>query len=373
MSIKRLSLYAVAFAIAIVLSDVSGAMAQTASGIGSPTVPTNLPNIRTFVPPPATFKPVVASEEELRQYGFPPKPDRLKTPEAYNAWEKAVSTPQTRLQSPHLVQTPIFNGPTQIQPSSESKRPASEFNATPTNSVLTNSYNWSGYAAYDNATKPFATSYIYAYWIVPVAQHAFGHGLPTGWDYSSQWVGIDGLGSPDVLQAGTEADAYALGSTKEPFYAAWIEWYPSSESRISNFSVAPGNEMFVEVWNTGQTVGNAYLLNLTTQQSVSFTFDAPSGTKLVGNSAEWVVERPGISGGLAPLTNYVACPFDSCYAIGSVNGGAYNRTYYPGINLAGLTVYDISMLDNTGGVISIPGLVGAADLWFRDTGSAYSD
>jgi hypothetical protein len=29
------------------------------------------------------------------------------------------------------------------------------------------------------------------------------------------------------------------------------------------------------------------------------------------------------------------------------------------------------MLDNGGGVISVPGLVGSGDLWFRDTGSAY--
>ena len=72
------------------------------------------------------------------------------------------------------------------------------------------------------------------------------------------------------------------------------------------------DEMFVEVWDTSPTVGHAYLVNFTTQQSVSFTFDAPAGTQLVGNSAEWIVERPGISSGLAPLTNYVACPFDAC-------------------------------------------------------------
>jgi hypothetical protein len=268
------------------------------------------------------------------------------------------------------VQTGISNGPAKIQPSSESKRPGSEFNATQTNSLATNSYNWSGYADYDNSIKPFAKSYIYAYWIVPVAQHAFGNSSG-GWDYSSQWVGIDGYGSPDVLQAGTEADAYASGGMNATFYAAWIEWYPFNESRISNFSVAPGNEMFVEVWNTSATVGNAYILNVTNQLAVAFTFNAPSGTDLVGNSAEWVVERPGIGGSLAALTNYVACPFDACYAAGSVNGGTHNRFYYPGINLAGTTVYAISMLDDAGSVISIPSLVGSADIWFRDNGSAY--
>jgi Peptidase A4 family len=355
----------------ILLCGVHPTIAQVGSGANVPTVPTNIPNVHTFVAPPATFNPLAESPEALQQYGFPPKPDKLKAPEAYNAWAKAVSAPQTRLESPQLVQTSVFNGPAQIQSSGESKEPASEFNVNPSNSIAASSSNWSGYVDYDNVSKPFAKSYIYAYWIVPVAQHAFGHGLPAGWDWSSQWVGIDGWGSPDVLQAGTEADAYLSGSNKATFYAAWIEWYPFSESRISNFPVAPGDEMFVEVWNTSPTVGHAYLLNVTTQQAVAFTFNAPSGTQLVGNSAEWIVERPGVGGGLAPLTNYVACPFDACYAFGSVNGGTYNKLYYPGISSAGTTVYAVSMLDNAGGVISIPSLVGLADLWFRDTGSAF--
>jgi Peptidase A4 family len=322
------------------------------------------------------FSPVVASPEELQQYGFPPMPDKVNAPSAYNAWAKAVTAHQTRLQSLRLEQTAIFNGPAQIKSSTESKQLTEELASAPKNSTAISSSNWSGYVDYNNTTKPFAKSIIYAYWVVPVAQQAFGN-TTGGWDYSSQWVGIDGLGSPDVLQAGTEADAYASGSTKSTFYAAWFEWYPFSETRISGFTVAPGDEMFVEVWNTSATAGNAYLLNLTTQQSYSVTFNAPSGTSLVGNSAEWIMERPGISGGLATLTNYVACPFDSCYAFGSVNGGTYNSLNYPGITLAGTTAYDISMLDNNGLVISVGTLIGPAagttltDIWFRDTGSAY--
>lgn len=359
--------------LALTLYGMPYAIAQTPPASGVPTIPTNLPSVQTFLAPPAAFNPVVASPETLQQYGFPPKPDQLKTPAAYNAWAKAVSAPQTRLQAPKLVQTTIYNGRAQIQPYSESKQSAGEFNFNPSNSVSANSLNWSGYAIYDDTRKPFAKSYVYAYWIVPVAQHAFGNGLPVGWDYSTQWIGIDGLGSPDVLQAGTEADGYASGATQATFYAAWIEWYPFSESRIANFSVAPGNEMFVEVWNTNATVGNAYLFNVTRQQAVALTFKAPSGTTLVGNSAEWVVERPEIGGSLARLTNYVACPFDACYAFGSIGAGMYNKMYFPGINLAGGAVYAISMLDNVGGVISIPSLVGPADLWFRDAGSAYTD
>jgi hypothetical protein len=356
--------------LAIALFGIPNSGAQTVAG--GP-IPTNLPHIRTFLAPPATFNPVAASTQELQQYGFPPTPDKVSAPAAYGAWAKAVSAPQTRLETPQLEQTAIFNGPGQIAPSSESKESAGEFKSTTDNAVAEDFYNWSGYVDYNNGTKPFAKSFIYAYWIVPVAQHAFGQST-TGTDYSVQWVGIDGLGSPDVLQAGTEADS---GPGNTAIYDAWIEWFPFSMSRIPNFTVAPGDEMFVEVWNNSATVGSAYLVNITKQQSVSLSFDAPSGTKLVGNSAEWIMERPTVNGSFATLTNYVACPFHACYAFGSVNGRTYNLLDYPGINQSGTTVYNASMVDNSDKVISSGTLVGPAagttltDIWFQDTGSAF--
>ena len=108
MNPTQLGLCAAGFAFALCGLPHSGA--QTATG-ASPQIPTNIPNIRAFIAPPSTFNPVVASPQELQQYGFPPRPDKLKAPEAYNAWVKAVSAPQTRLQSPRLVQTTIYNGP----------------------------------------------------------------------------------------------------------------------------------------------------------------------------------------------------------------------------------------------------------------------
>jgi len=353
---------------AVALCSIAASNAQTAPGVGIPTVPTNLPNIRTFLAPPATFNPVAASAEALQQHGYPPCPDRLKAPAAYKAWAKAVSAPQTRLQSPKLEQTTVCNGPARVF-----NGPARVVGngTTAGNIIATNSSNWSAYVAYNHVVKPWAHGAIYAYWIVPVARQAFGTSTGT-WDYSSQWVGLDGFASPDVLQAGTEADAVDGTSS---FYAAWVEWYPLNEARISNFVVSPGDEMFVQVWNTSPTVGNAYLLNVTTQQAVSLTFDAASGTSLKGDSVEWVVERPSLGGSLATLTNYVACPFDACYAFGSVGGGTFNKDYYPGMNTAVLasntTIYELSMLDSNNAVISVPSLVGPADLWFRDSGPAY--
>ena len=77
--------------------------------------------------------------------------------------------------------------------------------------VSTTSSNWSGYAVTGaNGTFGKNNKFHFSEWVVPVAQQAVGvcNGF---WDYSSQWDGFDGFSSGDVLQAGTEADAYCSG------------------------------------------------------------------------------------------------------------------------------------------------------------------
>ena len=82
---------------------------------------------------------------------------------------------------------------------------------------------------------------------------------------------------------------------------------PIRETRVTSPDVQPGDLMGAEVWyTTAAPYGNAYLVNYTLQQAATYAFNPPSGTTYVGNSAEWIVERPGVNGGLANLTNYVA-------------------------------------------------------------------
>ncbi|HTD14222.1 MAG TPA: G1 family glutamic endopeptidase [Chthoniobacterales bacterium] len=293
-------------------------------------------------------------DESLRRFGFPPRPDAARFPEAYAAWAKGVTAPQRRIQ-PQLRQTNKFHGPARLRGSSRAPQPN-------TNSILVESTNWSGYSIYAS-TDPFRASYLYAYYIVPVAQQAFG-ACTGSWDYSAQWVGIDGFVSNDVLQAGTEADAYCSGGNKSQYYGAWIEWFPLPETQISNFIVEAGDVMYVEVWNTSATQGNAYMVDFTRGESVALTFNAPSGTALVGDSVEWIVERPEVGNSLATLTNYVACPFEYCFAGNATTG------YSPGASPSG-TVYALEMVDNNGNDISYPYLLGPTALWFRDWPPAY--
>ncbi len=316
---------------------------------------TNIPDVSAYAAAPAGFDAVHASDDELAYYGFPPRPDARAAPEAYKHWQHMVSAPQKRISHPRLQQTNIENRPIE--------------NAVPrgpvSNVTATTSSNWSGYAV-TGATGTYRpnNSWIYTEFVVPVAQQPFGT-CSGGWDYSSLWDGFDGYGSGDVLQAGIEADAYCSGSSKSTYYSAWYEWYPYAETRISSVSVYPGDTMAVEVWyTTSAPYGHAFLINFTTQQSVSLAFNPPSGTSFAGNSAEWVVEAPTVGGGLAAITNYVSAPFNFNYAY---NGSSY---FYPGSSPSGTTTYSITMKPGSS-PLSYANLYGLYTLWFYDEGPAY--
>jgi hypothetical protein len=281
---------------------VAGAAAVLTAGAAAaqpvPAVrPTNMPGVTTSAEPPEGFDAVNASDAALAAYGFPPRPDAARNPVGHAHWAAAVGSHAQRL-VPQLQQTIIAHGP---------RRPASPGSIAGQTSTST---NWSGYAA-DVGTKSFgATSFnsVAAEFVVPAVSARVCDPSNDGehWEYSSAWVGIDGYASRDVLQAGVEADADlpCNGSGLQTYYSPWYEWYPNYETRITNLGAAPGQSFSVHVWPSSATVGNAYLLNVSTNQSVSITFPAPSGTTLLGESAEWIMESPTVSGQLATLPFY---------------------------------------------------------------------
>jgi hypothetical protein len=232
------------------------------------------------------------------------------------------------------------------------------------------SSNWSGPSVVYSGT-PFAVEAIEGEFVVPTARQAFGS-CTGGWDYSSQWPGIDGNGgSGDVLQAGTEADAYCNGNTTSSFYSAWIEWFPFSETRVGSPAIHPGDLVFVEVWNVSPTAGYAYFYNFSTQTAAEYALSAPSGTHLVGNSLEWIVERPSVGGSLATLTNYT----DVSWPLGVAwNYQAANPTYFfPGEALSVPAPYNLellTMVDNSGHGISYGSPQNFGFVYFEDYGSA---
>lgn len=137
-------------------------------------------------------------------------------------------------------------------------------------------------------------------WTIPTVQPAADPGGSTwpGWS-SSSWVGLDGVGSNDVLQAGIEQSVNLQGQAT---YVAWFEWFapsqPGSPAYINqcdldNFPVQPGQVVSCTVYYY-QGQGIVRFENpLTHQSELWLTLAPPPGASSSGSSAEWILEVPG--------------------------------------------------------------------------------
>jgi hypothetical protein len=268
---------------------------------------------------------------ELEQNGFPPRPDSNQV-KRYARWKRMVTA--TRI-TPELTPTAIYNG---LPRNWKMVRSAAS-------TVTGTTPNWSGFA-FSVAAGTFAVnnSEVCAQWTIPAVQQAPGVCSSTSYQ-SSQWVGFDGAplsSSTDVMQAGTSADASCRHRTTTATYSAWFEWFPAAEVQVSNFTVSPGDGMIGCVYYTtssGSPSGLAVLLNQTTDQGVEIGFSSPPGTTFIGDSAEWVMERPTVDGSLADLPNFGYFGFNDGLA---TNGGSVS--YTPGARLRGVTSEEIAMV-----------------------------
>jgi Peptidase A4 family len=255
--------------------------------------------IHTFPLPPEGFDPLAAAPEELERYGFPRRPDHQQMPHEAAKWVTAFRR-YPRLQ--HI--TPEFRPLEHRHDLNKrtKKGTEGEVNAT--------SLNWSGSVLFIGSGDSF--TWIYGSWTV---QHVYQSPVTGGTEYSSAWLGLDGDGSGDVMQAGTETDS-------DGTCYAWFEWFPNFSIAISNFPVVPGDVVSLLLCATSPTTAFASMGNLTAEYYTSFSFSAPPGTSLAGNCAEAVVERPGVNGQLAELPRYGEVFFDDTTAY-SANGVAY--------------------------------------------------
>jgi hypothetical protein len=263
-------------------------------------IPTAVAGVRTFPEPRAGFDAVRASDIDLARYGLPPRPH---DPESLVHWTAAMSAGARRSHEP-IRKMPFSAGPAQL---------VGPMRATvaSVSTAKIQSANWSGAVSVINVPTydpAHSFSQVTAQFIVPFAQSAFAAGggnVCTDDTWAVGWIGFDGSNSGDVLQGGWLAESPCANGTASgpPFYCLWAEWYPNNPI-LCQFSVSPGDAVFVEVWNTSQTQGYVYVQDLTT--NVSQTVALTSAYNLFGNSVEYVIERPGSGGpNPLPLMNYV--------------------------------------------------------------------
>ena len=251
--------------------------------------------IRTYELPPPGFNPLTAAPRLLLRYGFPTRPDAKTAPELLNRWQVAFARPRTWITPEFSEVDGKFHGP--------AKRPGGRVRVKPTEVSIANatSTNWSGSVV--SPPRGHTFGWIAGQWTVP-NPHAPGFG---GF-YASEWIGIDGWGSGDVLQAGTETAVLGIFNTTQIY--AWWEWFPAGEVAITNLPVAAGDTMYCLICVNSTNTATVYISNQSTGVSTRFSIAAPSGTTLVGNSAEWIVERPTVNGALASLSDYKVDYFD---------------------------------------------------------------
>ncbi len=322
----------------------------------SATIKTNIEGVRAYPVPPTGFNPIAASDEELAAYGIPLRPDKVRDPDKYSQWTrvaKLAADPRKRWYGELKPRTVHSTLP--VVTPTEAAGSGTEFTATSVSGK-----GWSGAVNTLPLTAWSSTesfSYVQGWFNVPQPQEAFAAGggniCDGETDQASFWVGLGGLtvtgkklgnqnnlaqSGVDILAACSDGSAYA-----------WVEWYPGPSVQL--FGVSAGDDILVTVQANSATSASFFILDLTGQQTAGYVFDAPSGFQLVGNEADFIVERPGGNGCatcLYPLANYIWSFWDFAHAT------TFSKVdYYPASNSS--AAYRLSMTDDAGDqVISLP-------------------
>ena len=154
----------------------------------------------------------------------------------------------------------------------------------------THSQNWSGY---DVNGGPFT----YVSGTFNVADMAPGTSTDT---HFAEWVGIDGVSSNTVLQAGVSNDFYPGQGLTGPY--AWTEVYPAPPIPVSGLAIKAGDQVTVSIGQISGTTWNLRVKDNTTGQQANVQVNYSSAL----SSAEWIVEAPadGTTGNVLTLGQY---------------------------------------------------------------------
>lgn len=253
---------------------------------------TAIGSVRTHPLPPKGFDPRTASARELRRYGLPQRPDPAMRPQLAARWDEIFSRKITYV-------TPTFRPLEELLPGVKPRGRLRQDLVTVPNST------WSGAVVHATGSQTF--TWVLGQWNVPdVAPAAGGKGS----QYTFAFIGIDG--NTDVTQIGTiqSVSTAANGSVSKSCYAVY-EWFPNSWSAITNLPVGFGDTMIGLICLDSPTEALFSLVNVTSGIHAGFIFDAPAGTASLENQAEWILERPEVSGVNPPMPNFGEIYFES--------------------------------------------------------------
>ena len=272
-----------------------------------------LRRVRTYDGPPVRIDVLEASNEELARYGLPRRPDPQEEPELARLWARTFSRPFEYVPAELSIDTvmglrdPLWRHP------GHPRGLDSEGSFGPS--------GWGGAVAFpkklimsgvtaDRRIKPYLAgpaNVVYGQWTIP---GVFPASNPAGDIIAGFWVGIDGWGNGQVLQAGVAVTVRPDATVR---WWAWTEWWTQQFKdppvAVDNFPVTVGDTVTVLVCALSPEWGFAAFHNLTTGQVTSVGIPGRPNIPLIGATAEWIVE--GIS---ADLPVFLPVTFSGCVA-----------------------------------------------------------
>lgn len=294
--------------------DLRSGSAPTAQMPMAPRTAMQMPRDAKLRPALSATQAVALSDADLRTRLYPTRPDAAKNPALYQAWLRAVSRPKIVL-PPQTTANPFIRHGYNIPAVSRGK----------VRNGLENSNNWSGMEM-RGAAGSFA--FVQGDWFVPSVRQKGDFASVTN---SSEWVGLDGDGLTDLVQAGSEQDVLEVVWAAIMTYDLWTEFLPqqATEQVISRIPISPGDEVFTQVSIANSAGGpptlaggfGVFLVDTTPATGLGYetTILTPVGTTVVGGSeAVWIMERPslcllGICSTLN-LANYGTAAMSSAFA-----------------------------------------------------------
>ena len=263
--------------------------------------------------PPSGFRPLDASQDELKRFGFPRRPDSARQPAEYAFWREMFAPP---------VQYEAFDIEVLPRVTTLLRGTLGQL------SRRQNSLNWSG--AYITPRDGTVFSSIWGKFQVPTPNLPAG-GLASEIYRSSTWIGFDGQRryvSSTLPQIGTaqNLDPGPGGPTRS-FHAWWQWWVRDDPAQwhpmiLSAPKIHAGDLIMCLMQVAEDRAGVSFAItNLTTSRSVQFFQTAPltSGGqpfRVPGATAEWVMERPAEAPDPTPLQlpDYGTVVFHDCGA-----------------------------------------------------------
>jgi hypothetical protein len=181
--------------------------------------------------------------------------------------------------------------------------PAGQSQPTPVPTLAANgqdtSRNWSGYAASGGTYTGVSGT-----WTVPQVAPAANGASGVG----ATWVGIGGVKTRDLIQAGTEDS----GSGSQNEYQAWIEMLPAASQQVP-LAVRPGDTFTVSMDEQG--AGSQNWLIVMTNNTAGKVYQTTVHYRSSRSSVEWIEEAPSGRNGVLPIDNFGAISFSRATAI----------------------------------------------------------